>query len=90
MQLPVFTDAPCNGLVRVVIHPDQRGVIFGMLNLSCNLGLITDASAMGAVFVLASTTDIATAHPVAVASGMRITFAIALALIGAALARRME
>ena len=33
---------------------DQRGVVSGMLNLSRNLGLITGASAMGAVFALAS------------------------------------
>src|SRR5204863_447415 len=30
--------------------PDQRGVTSGMLNLSRNLGLITGASVMGAVF----------------------------------------
>ncbi|MDT4847398.1 hypothetical protein FQZ97_814510 [compost metagenome] len=69
------------------IRPDQRGVISGMLNLSRNLGLITGASALGAVFVLASATiDITTARPEAVATGMRITFAVALALIAAALA----
>jgi hypothetical protein len=58
-----------------------------MLNLSRNLGLITGASAMGAVFVFASaTSDITMAHPQAVASGMRVTFAVALALVAAALA----
>ena len=36
------------------IRPDQRGGISGMLNLSRNLGLITGASVMGAVFALAS------------------------------------
>jgi MFS family permease len=76
-----------NTAVMTDIRPDQRGVISGMLNLSRNLGLITGASALGAVFVLASTTiDITTARPEAVASGMRITFAVALALIAAALA----
>jgi hypothetical protein len=51
-----------------------------MLNLSRNLGLITGASVMGAVFALASaTTDITTARPEAVASGMRITFSVAAA-----------
>jgi MFS family permease len=65
---------------------DQRGVISGMLNLSRNLGLITGASAMGAVFALASgTANIATAPPEAVAIGMRTTFALAAALIGVAL-----
>jgi hypothetical protein len=65
---------------------DQRGVISGMLNLSRNLGLITGASAMGAVFALASgTAYITTAPPEAVAIGMRTTFALAAALIVAAL-----
>ena len=76
-----------NTAVMAEVLPDQRGVISGMLNLSRNLGLITGASVMGAVFALASaTTDIATAHPVAVATGMRITFAVAAMLIVVALA----
>ncbi|MDX1367300.1 MFS transporter [Pseudomonas sp.] len=76
-----------NTAVMSDIGADQRGVISGMLNLSRNLGLITGASAMGTVFVLASATgDIAMAHPQAAANGMRITFAVALALIAAALA----
>ena len=71
------------------IRPDQRGVTSGLLNLSRNLGLITGASVMGAVFALASaTTDITTARPGAVATGMRITFAVAGLLIVAALAHR--
>jgi EmrB/QacA subfamily drug resistance transporter len=66
---------------------DQRGVISGMLNLSRNLGLITGASVMGAVFALASgTNDITTADPEAVATGMRVTFAVAAILIVVALA----
>lgn len=61
--------------------------ISGMLNLSRNLGLITGASVMGAVFAVASATaDIMTAHPEAVATGMRITFAVAAMLIIVALA----
>jgi hypothetical protein len=76
-----------NTAVMADVPADQRGVISGMLNLSRNLGLITGASALGAVFVFASaTSDITTAHPQAVASGMRITFAVALALIAVALA----
>jgi EmrB/QacA subfamily drug resistance transporter len=71
-----------NTAVMMDVDPDQRGVISGMLSLSRNLGLITGASVMGAVFAFASmTTDIATAHPEAVAAGMRITFAVAAALI---------
>lgn len=69
------------------IRPDQRGVISGMLNLSRNLGLIAGASVMGAAFALAAATiDIATAPPEAVATGMRITFAVATILIVVALA----
>ncbi|MEO6751638.1 MAG: MFS transporter, partial [Chthoniobacteraceae bacterium] len=68
------------------IRPEQRGVTSGMLNLSRNLGLITGASVMGAVFALASgTTDITTARPAAIAAGMRITFAVAAGLIVVAL-----
>jgi len=75
-----------NTAVMTDIPSDQRGVISGMLNLSRNLGLITGASTLGAVFVLASaTTDSTTVSPQAVASGMRITFAVALTLIAAAL-----
>jgi EmrB/QacA subfamily drug resistance transporter len=76
-----------NTAVMTDVRPDQRGVISGMLNLSRNLGLITGASVMGAVFALASaTTDIKTARPEDVASGMRITFAVATMLIVVALA----
>jgi MFS family permease len=76
-----------NTAVMTDIRPDQRGVISGLLNLSRNLGLITGASVMGAVFALASATiDITTAGPEAVASGMRITFEVAAILIVVALA----
>jgi hypothetical protein len=76
-----------NTAVMTDMRPDQRGVISGMLNLSRNLGLITGASAMGAVFALASgTADITTALPAAVAAGMRITFAVAATLSVVALA----
>jgi EmrB/QacA subfamily drug resistance transporter len=76
-----------NTAIMIGIRPEQRGVISSMLSLSRNLGLITGASAMGAVFAAASaTTDITTAHPDAVATGMRVTFAAAAILILAALA----
>ncbi|MFI6444234.1 MFS transporter [Kitasatospora sp. NPDC050543] len=76
-----------NTAVMTDVSPDQRGVISGMLNLSRNLGLVTGASVMGAVFALASaTTDITVAGPDAVATGMRTTFAVAAALIVLALA----
>lgn len=76
-----------NTAVMMDLPPDQRGVISGLLNLSRNLGLITGASAMGALFTFASGTgDIATAAPDAVAAGMQVTFAIAGLLILVALA----
>jgi EmrB/QacA subfamily drug resistance transporter len=68
------------------VDAEQRGVVSGTLNLSRNLGLITGASGMGILFTLASgTTDITSAPPEAVAAGMRITFAVAAALILAVL-----
>lgn len=71
-----------NTSVMANIGSEQRGVISGMLNLSRNLGLITGASVMGAVFALgAGTSNIAAALPSAVASGMRMTFAVAALLI---------
>ena len=64
-----------------------HGVISGLLNLSRNLGLVTGASAMGAVFALgAQATDVMTARPEAIAAGMRATFAAATVLIAVALA----
>jgi MFS family permease len=64
-----------NTVVMTDVSPDQRGMVSGMLNLARNLGLITGASAMGAVFALASHAAI----------GMRVTFAVAAALAGVAL-----
>lgn len=71
-----------NTAVMAEVRPDQRGVLSGLLNLSRNLGLITGASVMGAVFALgAATSDPATAHPDAVAAGLRATFSVGAALI---------
>ena len=71
-----------NTVIMTGIRADQRGVISGMLSLSRNLGLITGASALGAVFALASaTTDIKAANTDAIAIGMRTTFAVAAILI---------
>jgi predicted MFS family arabinose efflux permease len=79
-----------NTVIMKDVHPDQRGVISGLLSLSRNLGLITGASLMGAVFTAASRTDdVSTAHPAAVAAGMHATFAVAAALILSALAMAM-
>ena len=76
-----------NTAVMADIRADQRGVTSGLLNLSRNLGLITGASVMGAVFAFASaSTDITTAHPDAITTGMRATFGVAVALVALALA----
>jgi MFS family permease len=76
-----------NTAVMTDIRPDQRGVVSGMLNLSRNLGLITGASVMGAVFTFASgTSDIATARPETIAAGMHMTFLAASMVIVVALA----
>ena len=76
-----------NTAVMSDVGPDQRGAVAGLLSLSRNLGLISGASAMGAVFAFASSAaDITTAAPETVATGMRYTFAVAAFLIGNALA----
>jgi MFS family permease len=59
-----------NTAVMANIEPDQRGVVSGLLNLSRNLGLIAGASVMGSIFA---------------AGGMRLTFAVAAALVVLAL-----
>ncbi|NEH55201.1 MFS transporter [Rhizobium leguminosarum] len=76
-----------NTAVMADVRSEQRGVISGMLNLSRNLGLIAGASVMGAVFAFSSgTSDVTAAHPEAIASGMRMTFAVATVLVVVALA----
>ena len=60
-----------NTALMMNVQPDQRGLVSGLLNLSRNLGLITGASSMGAVFA---------------AAGMRATCWVAAVLIGVALA----
>lgn len=65
--------------------PGQRGVVSGLLNLSRNLGLVTGASLMGAVFMHAAhTSAIATAQASAVVSGTHTAFLVAAVLIGIA------
>jgi dolichol kinase len=73
-----------NTSVMTGVTTGQRGVTSGMLNLSRNLGLITGASVMGAVFSLAAG-DLAQASPGDIAGAMHVTFVVALALIGGAI-----
>ena len=75
-----------NTAVMAGVRADQRGVISGLLGLSRNLGLVTGASLMGAVFAYAvAVPDITTAQPEAVAWGLRVTFAVATVLVAFAL-----
>jgi MFS family permease len=68
------------------VAQEQRGVVSGLLNLSRNLGLVTGAAVMGAVFAHTSgASDVATATPAAVGGGMRFTFAVAAGLLVVAL-----
>ena len=75
-----------NTAVMTGVEPEQRGVVSGLLNLSRNLGLITGASVMGAVYAFGSaTTDIAHATPGSATSGLRLAFAIATGFVFVAL-----
>lgn len=66
--------------------PEQRGVISGMVNLARNLGLITGASAMGALFMLAANSDdIKLATAGAISNGMRVSYLAAGVLVAIAL-----
>ncbi|MGX9145026.1 MFS transporter [Mesorhizobium sp. 128a] len=75
-----------NAAVMSGVAAGERGVVSGLLNLSRNLGLITGASLMGAIFAAASTggpeSQLTSA---AAAQGMQITFQTATALAVAAL-----
>ncbi len=75
-----------NTAVMADVAADQRGAVSGMLTLSRNLGLVTGASLMGAVFAVASRAgDAATAGPGAIAAGMRVTFGVAVMMVVVAL-----
>ena len=76
-----------NTVIMSSANADHRGVVAGMLSLSRNLGLITGASAMAAVFALgAGGSGIMAARPADVSAGMRLTLAVAAALVITALA----
>jgi len=79
----LFQAANNTGLMAGV-RQDQRGVVSAMLGLARNLGLITGAAVMGAVFALAAG-DPTQAPATAIASGLHITFGVASALMLTAL-----
>ncbi|MBZ9935214.1 MFS transporter [Mesorhizobium sp. BR1-1-16] len=75
-----------NTAVLADIPRERRGTVSGLLNLSRNIGLITGASAMGAVFAYGvGTSDFAHADAAAIAAGMRVTFLLAGGLVLAAI-----
>ncbi|WP_458732812.1 MFS transporter [Sphingobium xenophagum] len=75
-----------NAMIMAQALSDQRGANAGLLNLARNLGLITGASVMGAVFAYGVADDVITASPAAIVVGLRMTFAAASLLVVLALA----
>ncbi|MFV8799576.1 MFS transporter [Yersinia sp. LJYL362] len=75
-----------NTLMIKSVRADQRGVVSGMLNLSRNLGLITGASVMGAIFAFASSgQDIQLTAATDMTRGMQFTYGVAALLATVAL-----
>jgi MFS family permease len=64
------------------VPADRRGVTSGLMGLARNLGLITGASIMGALFAASSGGHGASGHTIAAATGM--TFMVAAMLAGLA------
>ncbi|TFW31340.1 MFS transporter [Massilia horti] len=82
-----------NTAVMAGVAPEQRGVISGVLTLSRNLGLISGASLMGALFSFGSgMREPGRAAPAALATGLHVTMAAATLLIVVAIviARRIQ
>ncbi|HEY9214551.1 MAG TPA: MFS transporter, partial [Ancylobacter sp.] len=76
-----------NTAVLADVAKARRGTVSGLLGLSRNIGLIAGASVMGAVFAFGvGTEEFARATPLAIASGMRLTFLLAAAMMLAAIA----
>lgn len=83
----LFQTANNTAVMTVGVQQEQRGVIAGVLNLSRNIGLLTGAALVGALFAKAcGSLDVTVAAPVAIATGMRITFAAVAVLVMLSLA----
>lgn len=66
--------------------PKQRGVVSGIMTLSRNLGFLTGASLMGALFAKAvGASDPSLASPEAIATGLTATYLVAALLASLAL-----
>lgn len=82
----LFQAANTTGVMQGV-PADRRGVVSGLLNLARNLGFITGASLMGAIFAFASGADRSVAVEAEQAVlGLRATFGVAALLLVAAIA----
>lgn len=80
-----------NTAVLAGVAEGQRGLFSGLLNLSRNLGLVTGASVMGAVFAQATGgADVTAAPPAGIAGGLHVTFAVAAGLMLVALVLAMQ
>jgi len=85
MTLGYASFQPANNTALMAgVDAGRRGVVSGLLNLSRHLGLITGASAMGAVFA-AVAGDATTAGAAAVARGTHAAFGVAAGLLVVAL-----
>lgn len=78
------TQAANNTAVMASAPADQRGLVSGLVNLSRNLGLITGASAMGAVYQWGATATTEAGGLDALA-GLRLAFGVAAGLVLAAM-----
>ena len=77
--------APNTTAVMARADASRRGAVSGLLNLARNLGLLTGASLMGALFAAGGgATGPAATLPEAVAAGMRACFQVAAAAAGGA------
>lgn len=70
-----------NSAVMDGVDGARRGVVAGLLSLSRNLGLITGAAVMGALFALRA--DVVTAGPADVRLGMRTVYGVGAVLVAA-------
>ncbi len=78
--------APNTAAVMARADASRRGAVSGLLNLARNLGLLTGASLMAALFAAGGgAAGVAATSPEAVAAGMRVCFRIATAAAGSAL-----
>ncbi len=81
----LFQAANNTAVVSAAAAPD-RGLVSGLLGLSRNLGLVTGASLMGAVFALGTGVPVLAGAPAeAIAAGTRTAFALAVGLVAVAL-----